>query len=147
MKTTIPLLLLAAAPVCASGSEVYRCAAGGSVSYQEFPCTADAREVKIALPQSFPEVNAASRGELLAREAALDKRLEAERDRLSREEIARKQAAAQVAAAQALAAPPAEPVYYAAIPYRPYGYGYGYGPGRNPARPMPRNPSNPWSPR
>ncbi|HEY5676097.1 MAG TPA: DUF4124 domain-containing protein [Myxococcales bacterium] len=134
----LPLLLAAAMP---AGAEIFRCTAGGAVTYQELPCAASASEVKVALPQSFPEVNTVERERLLAKEAAMYARLEAERERLSREKIASVQAAAQVAAAKAQAeAAAAEPVYYPAVLYRPYGP-------RVPGRPTPRNPSNPWSPR
>lgn len=145
MGTMRPLVLataaLALAGAPAFGSEVFRCTVGGSVTYQELPCVESAREEKLGLPSSFPEVNTARRDELLAREAALDKRLEAERERLSREKIASVQAAAQVAAARALAAPPVEPVYYPALPYwRPHV-------AHAAPRRAPSNTWNPWSPR
>lgn len=133
MKAVTLAIPLLAATLPVTGAEVFRCVVGSSVSYQEFPCADGMKEVKLDLPQSFPEVNTEGRNRLSQREAALDARLEAERERLSREEIARKQAAAQVASAQALASAPTEPVYYAAYPYwRPYA--------RNPARPVNRNP-------
>jgi hypothetical protein len=100
-----------------AATEIYRCTTpGGGVSYQEQPCSRDG--VKLDLPTTFPEVDAAARELLLQREAALDRRLEAQRERLSREEMTRITARAQVAAAQAAAAPVVEPVYVFGWPVR-----------------------------
>jgi hypothetical protein len=65
------------------------------------------------MPSSFPEVDTAARERLLERETALDRRLEAQRERLSREEMTRISTRAQVAVAQA-AAPAVEPAYIVA---------------------------------
>jgi hypothetical protein len=95
-----------------NATPVHRCfTANLGVSYQEAACEPgnDAGELDLA---NFPAVNAAERERVLQREAALDRRLDAERERLSREEMTRISARAQVAAARAAAAAPAEPAYY-----------------------------------
>ena len=101
--------LLAATPAVAA--EIFRCSTpGGSISYQQFPCAPGSEAGRIDIPTAYPDIDAAARDRLLQREAALDRRLEAERERLSREEMTRITARAQVAAAQAVAPAP-EPVY------------------------------------
>ena len=106
---------IAVAATCdCNATPVHRCFTSNlGVSYQEAPCEPgnDAGELDLA---NFPDVNAAARDRLLQREAALDQRLEAQRERLSREEMTRIAAQAQVAAAQASAPPAVEPAYYAA---------------------------------
>jgi hypothetical protein len=104
--------LAAAATFDCNAGPVYRCFTSNlGVSYQEAACTPgnDAGELDLS---NFPAVNAAERERVLQREAALDRRLEAQRERLSREEMTRISARAQVAAARAAAAAPAEPVYF-----------------------------------
>jgi hypothetical protein len=99
-----------------AGAEIFRCSTpNGSISYQEIPCAPNSDAGKVDVPSIFPDIDIAARERLLQREAALDHRLEAQRERLSREEMARISARAQVAAARALSAPASEPVYvYAA---------------------------------
>jgi AraC-like DNA-binding protein len=111
---SIAAAIAVAATFDCSATTVHRCfTANLGVSYQEAPCEPgnDAGELDLS---NFPEVNAAARDRLLQREAALDRRLEAERERLSREAMTRIAARAQFAAAEASAAPAAEPAYYAA---------------------------------
>jgi hypothetical protein len=67
--------LLAAAYAGNAGAEIYRCVAGSSVSYQEFPCPAEAGAATMAIGDNFPAVNMLERDRLLAREAAMDARL------------------------------------------------------------------------
>jgi hypothetical protein len=95
-----------------NAAPIYRCFTSNlGVSYQETPCTPDNDAGALDL-SNFPAVNAAERERIFQREAALDRRLEAERERLSREEMTRISARAQVAAAEAAYAPAVEPVYY-----------------------------------
>jgi hypothetical protein len=71
-------------------AEVFRCtSAAGAVTYQEIPCAGDQAVRIVDVPASFPAADAAGRDRLFQREAALDRRLEAERERLTRETIAR----------------------------------------------------------
>jgi hypothetical protein len=117
----IRLLAVAALVVAPSlawaAPEIFRCSTpSGSISYQELPCAPNNDAGKVDVPSIFPEIDLAARERLLQREAALDHRLEAERERLSREEMTRISARAQVAAAQAAAAPAVEPVYAAGWP-------------------------------
>jgi hypothetical protein len=66
------------APVVA---EIVRCAGtDGRVTYQQIPCESGS-EARVGIPNDYPAPNSAERDRLLAREAALDRRLEAERDR------------------------------------------------------------------
>lgn len=82
----VALLALAAMP---AGAEIFRCTSpAGSVTYQQDPCDASERATKIDVPASYPAPDSAERQRLFAREAALDQRLEAERERWSREAIA-----------------------------------------------------------
>jgi hypothetical protein len=113
-RFSIAAAIAIAATFDCSAAPIRRCfTANLGVSYQEDPCTPgnDAGELELS---NFPQVNAAARERLMQREAALDRRLEAERERLSREEMTRISARAQVAAAQAAAVPAFEPAYYAA---------------------------------
>jgi hypothetical protein len=100
-----------ATATCAASAQIFRCSTpSGAMAYQQFPCDPnnDAGTVQI---QSFPEIDREARDRLMQREAALDQRLEAQRERLSREEMTRVTARAQVAAAQAAAAPADVPYY------------------------------------
>ena len=118
MRVRIVAATFALVPfVQCAAADIYRCASPrGAVSYQELPCHGEGG--KTDLPTNFPEVNLAARETLLQREAALERRLEAERERLSREEMTRITARAQVAAAEATARPVPEPVYIATWPLR-----------------------------
>jgi hypothetical protein len=85
-------LLLAGLALCAlpATAEIYRCTAkGGAVTYQQIPCPGSENGTVLDVPASYPAADAQERERLFQREAALDRRLEAERERLSRESIAR----------------------------------------------------------
>jgi hypothetical protein len=80
-------ILAFAAPARA---EIFRCtSAAGSVTYQEIACAEGERLRRVDVPASYPEVDSAERERLFRREAELDRRLEARRERESREAIAR----------------------------------------------------------
>src|SRR5436190_24377027 len=69
-----------------AAAEIVRCAEpDGRVTYQEIPCSASSAESRPAIPTAFPAPNIAERDRLFAREAALDRRLEARRDRETQE--------------------------------------------------------------
>ena len=79
-----------AAVAGAAHAEVFRCTSpAGAVTYQEAPCAADQAARIVEVPESYPAANLAERDRLFQREAALDRRLEAERERRNREAIAR----------------------------------------------------------
>jgi hypothetical protein len=84
----LALAFVLAAP--AAHAEVFRCTSGsGSVTYQEIPCGGGERLQIVDLPASYPAPNTAERDRLFQREAALDQRLEARRERDAREAVAR----------------------------------------------------------
>jgi hypothetical protein len=79
-----------AAAAAVAHAEVFRCtSAAGAVTYQEVPCAAGQAVRIVDLPERYPAANLAERERLFQREAALDRRLEAERERRNREAIAR----------------------------------------------------------
>ena len=83
----------------AAHADVFRCtSSAGAVTYQEMPCAPDQAVRVVDVPERYPAANQAERDRLFQREAALDRRLEAERERESREEIARISRPAPVAA-------------------------------------------------
>ncbi|HEX7466120.1 MAG TPA: DUF4124 domain-containing protein [Usitatibacter sp.] len=49
--------ILLAAYAGSAGAEIYRCIAGGSVSYQEFPCPAASDAATMPIGADFPAVN------------------------------------------------------------------------------------------
>jgi len=99
-------LLLGAAALPAHAA-IYRCTSpSGEVSYQQTACAGHDEARVVDVPESYPAADSAERERLFAREAALDRRLEAERERESREAMAR---AAAAAVAPAPAPPEAEP--------------------------------------
>ena len=64
-----------------AAAEIVRCAGvDGRVTYQQIPCESGS-EARVGIPNNYPAPNSAERDRLLAREAALDRRLEAERER------------------------------------------------------------------
>lgn len=100
--------LLLGAAVTPARAAIYRCTSpDGSVTYQQLPCAAHEQARALDVPETYPAADSTERERLFAREAALDRRLEAERERESREAMAR--AAAEAAAAAAQPAPAAEP--------------------------------------
>ncbi len=97
--------LACAVLACPARADIYRCTdASGAVTYQQSACDApDAKRLDIA--ESYPPVASGERERLLAREAALDRRLEARRERESREALARAALQAAVAPVPEAAAP------------------------------------------
>ena len=90
--TSFCIALLSGVAAFASGAhaEVFRCtSASGAVSYQELPCGAGETLRVVDVPAAYPAPNTAERDRLFQREAALDQRLEAQRERESREAIVR----------------------------------------------------------
>src|SRR5262249_40945403 len=78
----LPALLAASFATANAAAGIVRCAApDGSITYQEIPCSDSHAESRPAIPTEFPPPNIAERDRLFAREAALDRRLEARRDR------------------------------------------------------------------
>jgi len=77
-----------------ANAAVFRCtAADGGITYQDAPCAgADAAQAT-DIPTQFPPVNEAERARILQREAELEARLEARRERESREASLRSVAA------------------------------------------------------
>jgi hypothetical protein len=114
-------ILLAAACAGSAGAEIYRCVAGGSVSYQEFPCPAAAEAATMPIGADFPAVNLLERDRLLQRDAALDARILRRAELDSAERIARDDRISREATLQALQRERAEaiPFYVAARPLRP----------------------------
>jgi len=90
---------LAATGALAEGP-VYRCASGGSVSFQQVPCATPAEERAYDLP-SYPPANQLERDRLLAREAALDARLLKRAEIDAQERMAREARWARQAEAEA----------------------------------------------
>ena len=106
--------LLGPGGALAAALEIFKCTAPtGAVAYQQVPCaTTDATRV-VGVPTEFSAPDPAERERLFRREAALDQRLEAMRERLAAESIAR------LSRPEATPAP-AEPAYFfAALPRRP----------------------------
>jgi len=104
-----------------AGAEIVRCVdSRGAITYQEIACPASTNSERTSIPTDFPAQNLAERDRLFAREAALDRRLEARRERELREAQARaergaerERQAAMLAAAQA-----AQPQYLVVYPVR-----------------------------
>lgn len=84
------LFLFLAAPFAApaAGTQIYRCASAGGVSFQETPCGAASAQSTWDLP-AFPPANSAERERLLQREAALDARMLRRAELEAAERIAR----------------------------------------------------------
>ena len=123
----LSLILLVAGT--ARAAPIYRCIDAGTVTYQEQAC-ASAGE-RVAIPDTYPEVNRAERDRLLQREAALEARLLKRAEIESAERIARENRRAREIelAAERERAQPAEPVYVVPViarphrPVRPHRYG------------------------
>lgn len=114
-----------------ASAAVYKCRdAGGSLSYQEFPCAGAEQTLKSDIASDYPAPNVVERERLLLREQELYKRLEAQRDRLSAEAVAR------------ITRPDPEPVPVS----DPNVYWPAWGGAlRWPNRPQPRNAYRAWS--
>ena len=135
-----PLLLALALSAVAStawANEIVRCKApGGAVTYQPGPCAGTEQESRPRIATSFPEPNRAESQRIFEREAALDRRLEARRDRELVEQQMREARAEREAERERLllAAQAAAQQQYVV------GYPIGYfHPPRRAAHPMPRH--------
>ena len=121
LATNRCLALLIAMYVGGAGAQIYRCTAGGSVSYQEFPCPAASDAATMPIGAHFPEVNMLERDRLLQREAALDARILKRAEMDTAERIARDDRAAREASLQAQMdreRMDAYPAYFIARPLR-----------------------------
>ncbi len=84
------VIVAAACVALPAGAAIFRCtAADGAVSYQEFECPQADRARTLDVPAQYPQVDNTARDRLFAREAELDRRLEAQRERDSREAVTR----------------------------------------------------------
>jgi hypothetical protein len=112
--------ILLAAHAGSAGAEIYRCIAGGSVSYQEFPCPAAAEAATMPIGADFPAVNLMERDRLMQRDADLDARILKRAELDSAERIARDDRISREATLQAMERERAEatPFYVAARPLR-----------------------------
>ena len=123
------IALLVFVPLSAGAAPIYRCATGGSITYQEMPCAG--MGVRTDIPESYPEVNKTERDRLLQREAALDARLLKRAEIEAGERVARESRRARELelAAERERAQPIEPVYVVPVisrphrPLRPYRHG------------------------
>jgi hypothetical protein len=122
MLRALSIALLAAGALPAYAGDIVRCvSAGGAVTYQQIQCPEAAREQATGITNDYPPVNMAERERLLAREADMYRRLEAERDRLMQESMLREARAERTARqreAETLAAAEAQP-YLVAWPIGP----------------------------
>jgi len=131
-----PAILLLAVFAMPAQAEIFRCtAAGGAISYQEFPCAEADKSRTMDIPAAYPEVNSAERNRLMQREAALEARmLERERiesaERIARNELATREREAQAARDAAAAAQGYSPVYGGYWPVYRQPYVRHYGPAR-----------------
>jgi hypothetical protein len=126
-------LLVAGALVClpAAADDIVRCKdARGAITYQPSPCPERTEESRLQVPVSFPEPNRAESQRIFEREAALDRRLEARRDRELQEQQMREARAEREAERERLAALAAQQPPQYAIAYPPW---RGYS---GPARPI-----------
>ena len=82
-RAILAIALALGATAAGAADGIWRCQSAQGTTYQQVPC-GDAGTLA-AIPTDYPPVNTAERDRLLAREAALDQRLEAQRERLSRE--------------------------------------------------------------
>ena len=127
MRVPFRYAMVAATAMAASSvvpaAEIVRCVdSGGGITYQHVACPDRTSTQASGIPTEFPEPNYLERDRLFAREAALDRRLEARRDREIQEsqmrearaerEAERERMAAMLATAQA-----AQPQYVIAYPF------------------------------
>jgi hypothetical protein len=135
MFARFPLLLaLAALSGAAVANDIARCRdPRGAITYQPAPCPELTEESRPRISMAYPEPNKAESQRIFEREAALDRRLEARRDRelveqQMREARAERERLALLAAQQ-------QPQY--AIAY-PLWRGYGYAGSARPIQHLPR---------
>ena len=137
---TCCLVALALAAGTVSANDIVRCRdARGAVTYQPAPCPDRTEESPTRIATAYPEPNKAESQRIFEREAALDKRLEARRDRELVEQQMREARAEREAERQRLEilAAQAQPQYAIAYPLWP-----GYGPAR-PVHHLPRHSPQP----
>lgn len=129
LRVALALAACLAAP-CIGAQDIVRCKdARGAVTYQPAPCPDRTEESRPRIPGSYPEPNKAESQRIFEREAALDRRLEARRDRELQEQQMREARAEREAERrhQEVLAAQAQPQYVVAYPlWR----------GRGPVRPM-----------
>ena len=131
-------LSLAAGAVLAN--DIVRCKdANGAITYQPPPCPDRTEESVPRIPTSYPEPNRAESQRIFEREAALDKRLEARRDRELLEQQMREARAEREAERERAAQLAAQQQQQYAIAY-PLWRGY---PGRYPTPHLPRHTPQP----
>ena len=125
---------IAAAALAAQGvgaQDIVRCKdARGAVTYQPAPCPDRTEESRPRIASDFPEPNKAETQRIFEREAALDKRLEARRDRELLEQQMREARAEREAERERQAQLAAQAQQQYAIAYPLWRGGYG------PARPI-----------
>jgi hypothetical protein len=135
------LIAFAALSGAAAANEIVRCKApGGGITYQPAPCGEREAESRPRIATAYPEPNKAESQRIFEREAALDRRLEARRDRELVEQQMREARAEREAERERLAvlAAQAQPQYAIA-----YGASRGwYGPAR-PVHHVPRHSPQP----
>ena len=129
-------MVIAAASLAVQGAgaaqDIVRCKdARGAITYQPSPCPDRTEESRPQIPASYPEPNKAESQRIFEREAALDKRLEARRDRETQEQQMREARAEREAERERAAQIAAQQQQYV-IAY-PLWRGYGYG---GPPRPI-----------
>jgi hypothetical protein len=116
VKRALAFVLGAACAPGLAAAEIYRCAAATGVTYQQEPCQGGAI---VAIPAEFPAVNLAERERILQREAALEKRLEARRER-ELQEAALRVRLAESAPAQPLVVPQPAVGFVYVVPPAPH---------------------------
>ena len=126
----LPHLLLGLALAAGTGAwanEIVRCRVpGGGVTYQHGPCPESAQESITRIATAYPEPNRAETQRIFEREAALDKRLEARRDREMQEQQMREARAEREEERRRAELIAAQQQQQYAIAY-PLWRGYGYG--------------------
>jgi len=136
-------LAIAAATLAAQGAaaeDIVRCRdARGAITYQPAPCPDRTEESRPRIATAYPEPNKAESQRIFEREAALDRRLEARRDReLVEQQMREARAEREAERLAALAAQAQQPQYAIA-----YGASRGwYGP-VHPVRHLPRHSPQP----
>jgi hypothetical protein len=130
MRSRLPLLVAAAlACTSAAANDIVRCKdAGGAVTYQPAPCPDRTEQSRPQIPASYPEPNRAESQRIFEREAALDRRLEARRDRELHEQQMREARAEREAERERLAtlAAQQQPQYVVAYPLASRGWAPGH---------------------
>ena len=122
LRVTLAIAAAALAVQGVAAQDIVRCKdARGAVTYQPSPCPDRTEESRPNIAASYPEPNRAESQRIFEREAALDKRLEARRDRELQEQQMREARAERDAERERLAvlAAAQQPQYYVAYPAWP----------------------------